>query len=60
MRVNTRGSNIRVEIREDCTLQMRRKPTCITSGVMDLAGETGGGLRRKEAVPGLTPEDDDV
>jgi len=39
-----------------------RKPTCITSGVMDLAGETGGGLRRKEAVgvPGLMPEDGDV
>jgi len=38
------------------------KPTCITSGVMDLAGETGGGLWRKEVVgvPGLTPEDDDV
>lgn len=36
--------------------------TCITSGVMDLAGETGGGLWRKEAVgvPGLMPEDGDV
>lgn len=40
----------------------REVGTCITSGVMDLAGETGGGLRRKDAVGvlGLMPEDDDV
>lgn len=56
MYVSTRRLKIRIE-----KITYMRKPTCITSGVMDLAGETGGGLWRKEAdgVPGLM-EDDDV